>query len=102
MSNFPLYNSILEKLDEKQLENQLTTDEKQEFVNFVKTADNDKHELIYILLKIHQIRTENSSKTSLPFSGKEQKAGLKFDIDNCPEKLQQILYKFMEMTNNTE
>ena len=34
MSNFPLYNSILEKLDENILENQLTTEEKQEFVNY--------------------------------------------------------------------
>ena len=100
MSNFPLYTSIVEKLDPSKIETSITNEQKTEFSEFVKLQDNNTHELIYILLKIHQIRTENNSKTSLPFNGKEQKAGLKFDIDNCPAKLQHILYKFMEMTND--
>ena len=99
MSNFPLYNSIVEQLDANTLDQPITNNQKIEFVEFIKLSDNNTHELVYILLKIHQIRTELSSKTSLPFNGKEQKAGLKFDIDNCPNKLQNILYKFMQMTN---
>ena len=102
MSNFPLYTSIIEQIDPQLFETQITTEQKHEFVEFIKASDNNTHELTYILLKIHQIKNENTSKTSLPYSGKEQRAGLKFDIDNCPSKLQHILYKFMIMTKSNK
>ena len=100
--NFPLYTSILEQIDDDVLDTTLTNEQKTEFSEFIKISDNNVHELTYILLKIHQIKSDGISKTSLPFNGKEQKAGLKFDIDNCPLKLQHILIKFMKMTQEKD
>ena len=65
---------------------------------FIKKSEKDVHELIYMLIKTHYIKNNDTSSTNLPFNGKEQKAGLKFEFDSLPIQLQNILYKFSSLT----
>ena len=96
MSNFPLYDSIEQKLIELSIDkdSQVSIEHKNKFVDFVKTTDQRIHELIYMLIKVHQLKYDTTSSTNLPFNGKEQKCGLKFDIDILPCHLQHILIQF--------
>ena len=99
MTNFPLYDNIEQKLQEQNviISEPVATENKQEFIDFVKTGDQNIHEFIYMLIKVYQLKFDKTSSTSLPFNGKEQKCGLKFDIDNLPNHLQHILIEFHNM-----
>ena len=99
MTNFPLYDSIEQKILELSIDkdSSVTSENKNKFVEFVKTTGEDIHQLIYMLIKVHQLKYDTTSSTNLPFNGKEQKCGLKFDIDILPSHLQHILIQFSNM-----
>ena len=99
MPNFPLYDNIEQKIKDQKIvtSEPVATVNKQEFIEFVKTGDQNIHEFIYMLIKVYQLNFDKTSSTSLPFNGKEQKCGLKFDIDNLPNHLQHILIGFHNM-----
>ena len=99
MTNFPLYDSIEQKILELSIDkdSSITSENKNKFVEFVKTTSEDIHQLIYMLIKVHQLKYDATSSTNLPFNGKEQKCGLKFDIDVLPSHLQHILIQFSNM-----
>lgn len=94
MSNFPLYNSLLTDLPEKDL----TSAQKRDFLKKIPTIDEEGHELTYALIKMHQIKShDNSLSHNLPYNGKNDGEGFNFDIENFPIDLRQILYKFIKM-----
>jgi len=99
MPNFPLYDNIVQKLAEQNINITVpvSTENKISFVDFIKISDQNVHEFIYMLIKVYQLQYDNTSATNLPFNGKEQKCGLKFDIDNLPFHLQHILIEFYGM-----
>jgi hypothetical protein len=99
MTNFPLYDNIISKLNENNVDinTPVTNENKIKFTEFVKSSQQNVHEFIYMLIKVHQLKSDNLSSTNLPFNGKEQKSGLKFDIDNLPNQLQHILLYFNQM-----
>ena len=99
MTNFPLYDNITNKLVEENINisESIQNSDKIKFTEFVKTSNQNVHEFIYMLVKVHQLKADNTSSTNLPYNGKEQKSGLKFDIDNLPYHLQHILLEFYKM-----
>jgi hypothetical protein len=89
--NFPLYQS-LKKDDFKEL----TLEEKDKFSELFKYMSEDKHEIIYALIRAYHL--ENDIHTQeIPYGGKNLKSGLKFDFDQLPSKLQYILYSFSSL-----
>ena len=99
MTNFPLYDNIITKLEEQNtnISTPIQNADKIKFAEFVKNSNQNVHEFIYMLIKVHQLKADNTSSTNLPYNGKEQKSGLKFDIDNIPSQLQHILLEFYTM-----
>lgn len=99
MSNFPLYDNIIQKLEDagQSPDTPITIDEKHTFIDFVKASDQNVHEFIYMLMKVHQLKFDTTSSTNLPFNGKEQKCGLKFDMDALSHHLQRVLYEFSKI-----
>ena len=99
MPNFPLYDNIVQKLAEQNnpITSPISPENKMKFVDFVKGSDQNVHEFIYMLIKVYQLKYDTTSSTNLPFNGKEQKCGLKFDVDNIPPHLQHILFEFYNM-----
>jgi len=92
MSNFPLYDNL--STDIATID--LTTKEKDEFMKIVKTIDTDGYELIYALIRIYQLEnSEDKSTFKLPYGGKFLKNDIKFDLNELPNTLKQILYKFV-------
>jgi hypothetical protein len=99
MSNFPLYDTIIAKLSENNTDTtvSISSEMKTQFTDFVKSSNQKVHEFIYMLIKVYQVKHGKTSTTNLPFNGKEQKTGIKFDIENLPCELHHILYMFYEM-----
>lgn len=99
---FPLYDRCFEKINHNDHNKSISQDQKQEIADFIKKSSNDKHELVYMLMKTHQLKCDTPSNTNMPFNGKEQKHGVKFDIDVLPNELQHILYTFIKMDSQID
>ena len=94
MSNFPLYDNLLNKTSSSDL----TVKQKEEFTKMIKNIDQNGYELIYILIRIFQIENnEDKSTFKLPYGGKYVKNDIKFNLEDLPNQLKQILYKFLNI-----
>ena len=94
MSNFPLYDNMSKDIKNRDL----TLKQKDEFMRKIKKIDDNGAELVYALIRVFE--NENSEETpgsfKLPYCGKyTSKQDMKFDLDQLPLKLKQILYKFV-------
>ena len=93
--SFPLYNTFKNNTDITNEE--LTLNQKEELITMIDSFSKNEHkshELIYALIRSHQLEDDSITYTSLPYECKEQKSGIKFNISKLPPKLQQILYVF--------
>ena len=63
-------------------------------MKLVKNIDLDGSERIYVLIRMYQLEN-NEDKTTfkIPYGGKYVKNDLKFDLNELPFELKQILYK---------
>jgi len=93
MNSFPLYTSLSVNLPNKSL----TARQKQEFINKTKTMDQEGHELIYALMRVFFLENEGCSPYNILYGGQYTGKNIMFDLDNIPEKLQQLLYKFSKI-----
>jgi hypothetical protein len=101
MSNFPLYDTLLNET--KSATDDLTSKEKDEFMKLIKNIDSLGSELVYALIRVYQLENcDDKSTFKLPFDGKFINNDLKFDLCSLPYQLRQILYKFLIMHNKTK
>ena len=93
MSNFPLYDNLL---SEVQTFEDLNNKQKDEFMKLVTDIDDNTSELIYALIRVYQLEnSENKNTFTLPFDGKFLEKDIKFDLNELPNQLKQILLKFL-------
>jgi len=92
MSKFPLYDSLSKNIKNKDL----SFSQKRSFLRKIDKIDTHGHELVYALVRMYQIENgvDNTSFT-LPYNGSFINNDIKFDLDKFPNKLKQILYKFL-------
>ena len=93
-SKFPLYNSIKNITD---FDNELSHQELVNVSQKIKKLDKNTHELVYALIKSYQIDNKENKAHMLPYESKQLKTGIKFDMNNIPKGLQNMLAKFLEM-----
>jgi len=91
--NFSLYTSLSSDL----LEKDLTSTQKTYFLKNIKKMDLTGHELIYALVKVYSREHSEHNSYILPYKGKFIKEDLAFDLNNFPNKLKQMLYKFVKI-----
>ena len=72
---------------------ELTATKKDEFIRNVKKLDERGNELLFILIKIHELKATDNP--NIPYEGKLSSDEIKFDMENIPGQLQHILYKFV-------
>jgi uncharacterized protein (UPF0371 family) len=97
MSSFPLYETLNVNISHVDL----TTNQKEDFIDMIKKFDIDGMEKIYALIRMHQFENSNDKSTfKLPYNGKYVKNDVKFDLDGLPNDLKQILYKFSIIHTN--
>lgn len=91
-TDFPLYEQLYSATDESDL----SSEEKQQILTEIKHMNSNEHEIVYTLIRVHQLETNQMSNGVLPFDGRYMKrdGGIKFNLDKLPKKLQRILYAF--------
>jgi hypothetical protein len=95
--SFPLYDNLLKDIN---LEcSDLTLEEKEELIKKIKKIDLSGAELIYSIIRKYQLENETDSMSSfnLPYKAVQQKTGIKFNLELLPNKLKQMIYKFVNM-----
>jgi len=94
MSNFPLYTSLLKDLKETDL----TSIQKKNFLKKIDLIDKTGQELIYALIKTYQIENHDKNTSfTLPYGGTFNENNVLFDLEKLPNKLKQILFKFLNI-----
>jgi len=93
MSKFPLYNNLSTDIPT----NDLTTTQKRTFIKRIVKIDKKGYELIYALIRMYQIENVDNNKVteSLPYNGTSSNTGISFDLEDLPNTLKQILFKFV-------
>lgn len=72
---------------------ELPVTKKDEFIRNIKKLDEKGNEILFILIKLHELQTSDS--LDIPYQGKLICNELKFDMENIPPQLQHILSKFV-------
>ena len=94
MSKFPLYDSLSKDIKNREL----TVAQKKDFVKKVSQLDQNGHELLYAVIRMYQVENkENNTCFALPYNGLFLDSDIKFDLENFPKKLKQILFKFIKI-----
>lgn len=87
--NVPLYNCILHEInDDDEVD-------KAQLVKDIQELDSEGQNLVYVLMRVHQLKNHENNMISIPYKGKKLKGGYKFDIDELPVTLQRILVHFI-------
>lgn len=93
MSNFPLYDNLM---SEVQSFEDLTTKQKDEFMKIIGDIDDNTSELVYALIRVFQLEnSENKNTFTLPYDGKFIDNEVKFDLNELPNQLKQMLNNFL-------
>ena len=97
MSKFPLYDNLYKNVDDEDL----SLNDKKNFLKRIKKLDENGQELIYTLIRFYEIENnENDKNNNLPYNGIFVDNDINFDLDKFPLKLKQILFKFSKFHLN--
>lgn len=72
---------------------ELTATKKDEFIRNIKKLDDKGNEILFILIKLHELQTVEN--LDIPYQGKVLYDEVKFEMENIPAQLQHILSKFV-------
>jgi len=91
---FPLYNNLSKDVKKRDI----TIKQKEEFMQKISemqsVGDTNGFELLYVLIKVHYLQTQTPLELKVLNSKKELK-NIEFNLDELPNDLKQILYKFV-------
>ena len=79
----------------------LTIKEKNDFISKISKLDENGIEIMYVLIRIFEKRKKKKDN-KLPFNSKlKGNNEIIFDVDEFPNKLAQLLYKFVNLHINS-
>jgi len=96
--SFPLYDNLLEQAEMSQ---PIAVSDVQSFTKQLKGIL-EIHELVYAIIRCHQLRHDTPETYLLPYGGKKLKKGIRFDFDKFPLELQHLLLTFLELHHKSE
>jgi UTP:GlnB (protein PII) uridylyltransferase len=102
MSTFPLYDNLLSEVTSYE---DLTTKQKDEFMKVIVSIDDNATELVYALIRVYQLENSDNKNTfTLPYDGKyvDENKDIRFDLNELPNQLKQMLYNFLKLYKNRE
>lgn len=97
-NNFPLYTTLSQKIPSSDLQKK----QKEELVDKIQKLDTESYELIYVLIKCYYIEHSGGDQFTIPYDGQLYKERIEFNLLNFPNKLRQILYKFVMLHEKRE
>ena len=90
----PLYQNL--KSSSSSVVDDLTSEQKEEFVSRIKSLDDIGHEFVYVLIRMYE-RDTNDKMADMPYGCKMSSKDLKFEIDNIPVQLKWMIFKFSKL-----
>lgn len=78
-------------------EKDLTVLQKKDFLNKIVNLDTEAHNLIFVLIKCYYMENDNGDYMTIPYNGILAKDRIDFDLLTLPNKLRQLLYKFVNL-----
>lgn len=93
-TGFPLYSTILK--DISNTDSVTTTIKSYVTKTFKRVLDVKDVEYIYALIISYYLDSEGENCKEIPYNGKISKKDVKFNIDDFPDKLILVIYKFLE------
>lgn len=93
MSQFPLYTTLIKGLPKKDL----TIMQKSDLIRKIKDLDTSAHELLYVLIKCYYLEHDSKETLTIPYKGTLSKDKIDFDLNDFPQQLKQLLYKFVNI-----
>lgn len=95
MITFPLYEILNREYDTLSRKPELTNSEKEELISMIKQCSEREHELIFVLIRYFQKDSEKHLNP-VPYNAKMLKKGIKFDLNEFPQKLQLLIHLFLK------
>lgn len=97
-SSFPLFNTLLKKSESEPIPN-LSYEEQIDLCTKISELDTQEQEFIYVIIRFYSTLIDKNSNGAVPYRPKLNKHGMKFELNNLPNKLQCILLHFIKMHN---
>lgn len=88
----PVYTLIKNSIQDPKTD--LTESEKQALVQSINTIDKNGAELIYAIIRSYE--NDNGGDSTIPFNGKIQKSGIRFELESLDITLKKILLEFVK------
>jgi hypothetical protein len=79
----------------------LDTNTKEVILQKIKHMNEYEHEIVFALIRAYHIQHEQIH-CILPYNGKHQKKGIKFDFDCFPPPLQHVIFQFVKKLSHSE
>lgn len=89
----PVYSLIKSQLHDEKID--LTDTEKQNLIQDLINMDKSGLELVYCIIRSYD--NDQGGDNTLPFNGKIQKSGIRFELDTFDIQLKYMLKKFIEL-----
>jgi len=96
-SSFPLFHNLY---NETANENLLNYEHQMELCQKIKEMDDEGCEIIFAIIKFYYISIDNGFIDHLPYKPKINKNGYKYELNNLPIKLINMIEKFVNLHNN--
>lgn len=90
--NFPLYETLNRDLPQKNI----SEIQEKNMIKYINSLPEEDQEIVFALIKTHEEKNESTSE-EMPFNGEHTKDGVHFLVENFPQDLKKILYKFIRM-----
>ena len=87
----PVYELLFSQCSDQDL----TPEQKTFFVTNIDRIDTPITDLFYMIIRVY-FNTHGNTAHALPYDAKVIKKGVKFQLNRLPNKLQQMLFKFLE------
>lgn len=92
----PVYTLIKNSIQEPILD--LTDTEKQTLVHAISSIDKNGAELIYAIIRSYE--NDNGADNTIPYNGRIQKSGIRFELESMDIHLKRILLEFVKKHND--
>ncbi len=95
----PVYSIIKSQVEDSENLLDLTDESKSSLIQSILNINKSGSELIYCIIRSYE--NEKGSDNTIPFNGKIQKSGIRFELDALDIKLKHMLKTFIDMHERT-
>lgn len=88
----PVYTLLKNSIQDSKVD--LTDTEKQNLIQSINTIDKNGAELIYAIIRSYE--NDNGGDSTIPYNGKIQKSGIRFELESLDITLKKILFEFVK------